>query len=77
MGSLIVTPAQYKEGYSTFLGGPKPYLLIRKLEDGNYLVVEPGLSFPRGMGKTHANKKAKEYIQDFLDNKTGGTSSSE
>jgi hypothetical protein len=38
---LIVTPEQYSQGYLVFLEGSKPYTLIRKLPDGNYLVTEP------------------------------------
>lgn len=41
---LVVTPEQYKKGYHVFLGGVKPYALIKKLDNGNYLVKDPGQS---------------------------------
>jgi len=40
----IVTPAQFKEGYTTFANGyimRHVFKLIYKQRDGNYVVVEP------------------------------------
>lgn len=36
----IVTGQQYQRGWLRFLQEPLPMRLIRKLEDGNYLVKE-------------------------------------
>lgn len=41
----IVTPEQYAEGYLQQRGvlvERHPWRLIKELDDGNYLVVEPG-----------------------------------
>lgn len=35
----IITPEQYKQGYITPFNGSKPFVLVRRLEDGNYLVT--------------------------------------
>ena len=40
----IVTPEQYKRGWVELVGGGyfvRPYILIRQLPDGNYLVRNP------------------------------------
>lgn len=39
----VVTPAQYKQGWLSFLKNPRPMKLVKKLPDGNYLVEEPEL----------------------------------
>lgn len=46
MRKRVVTPEQYAEGYVTrrgLLAWQRPYRLIRRLPNGNYLVKEPSV----------------------------------
>lgn len=62
MSNLIVTPEQYQIGYKTKHQGSvilREYKLIKKLDDGNYLVEEPELKtyyFTFGFGQPHQDR---------------------
>lgn len=42
---LIVTPQQYEAGYKVLLSSSRRYAAIRRLDDGNYLVVDPASDY--------------------------------